>query len=470
MIDIQKTYCNPIPLPDYPIGRDCYDPKRIFRACYRETADPTVLYYEGKWYLYPSCGMVYWTEDFTVWHHQHMEPYDCGYAPTVVLHKGKFYLTAFGSELYVSDSPLGPFVSMGTFLDPSGEARFFPDPMLFSDDDERLYLYAGCGGGITGVELDSNNPRQLLSEPLSMFNMDTENHIWERMGDWNQDASYSWVEGSWMYKRNGIYYLTYAAPGTEMATYAMGAYKSKSPLGPWEYMKTSPFLSNRHGLVKAPGHGCLVDGPNGTVWAFYTCLVGYGGIFERRCGFDPIGFDENGDIIPTSSTEIPQWAPGCREKPFLGNDTGLIPLTQNARSQESSAVSGRDGIYALDDSMLTWWQPDPNDPNPTLTVDISDAGINISSMRIMWRDVGLDVLKGILPGAFQYKIEALSMEDEWVCVLDQSENKKDMLIDYLAVKPMRAKKVRLCICGHPENIEPGVINFTVFGYWTWPEK
>ena len=42
-MDIEKTYCNPIPLPDYPIGRNCYIEGKT-RMDYRETADPTVLY------------------------------------------------------------------------------------------------------------------------------------------------------------------------------------------------------------------------------------------------------------------------------------------------------------------------------------------------------------------------------------------------------------------------------------------
>ena len=24
-IDVTKTYCNPIPLPDYPLGRNCFN-------------------------------------------------------------------------------------------------------------------------------------------------------------------------------------------------------------------------------------------------------------------------------------------------------------------------------------------------------------------------------------------------------------------------------------------------------------
>lgn len=462
-MDISKTYCNPTPLPDYPIGRWCYEESSPRRTDYRETADPSVIYEDGKWYLYPSCGMAYYTEDFIHWKHKHMEPYDCGYAPTVVKHNGRFYLLACSSELYVSDDPLGPFKTLGTLLSPEGEAVYADDPMLFSDDDGRLYLYCGMGGAISAAELDSDNPVQ-LREPLRvMFTSNTDEHVWERMGEWNEDDSYSWTEGSWMYKKNGTYYLTYSAPGTEWSSYAMGAYKSKTPLGPWEYMKTNPFLTKRDGIVRGPGHGCIVDGPMGTIWAFYTCCMCYGGKFERRIGYDPVGIDENGDLYAVA-TEIPQLAPGVIANPEVCNAAGIVPLTQNKRVySESSIAPGRDGCYAIDDSMITWWQPSPDDVAPSLTVELSAAGLEIYSARVIWRDVGLDIKKGIMPGAFQYKIEAQGMDGKWVCVLDKSDNREDMCIDYSPVRHMRAKFVRLCILGSPEHIEPGVVNFTVFG-------
>ena len=466
-MDAAKTYCNPIPLPDYPMGRNCYIPEKHTRMDYRETADPTVIYENGIWYLYPSCGMVYWSEDFVTWKHQKMEPYDCGYAPTVVKHGGRFLLLACSSALYESDNPLGPFKSLGPLRDPEGNEVYVDDPMLFSDDDGRLYLYCGCGGGIRGVELDANDPTRLLTPLQTMFDMDTVNHPWERMGDWNEDGSYSWIEGAWMYKRGDTYYLTYSGPGTEWITYSMGAYKGKSPLGPWEYMETSPFLTNRAGLVRGPGHGSIVDGPGGTTWAFYTCCVCYAGPFERRIGYDPIGFDENGNIIPASSSDIPQWAPGLVDRPELGNAAGIVPLTQHTTYAVTSSAPGRDGIYAIDDSMLSWWQPDADDPAPALTVDIGHNGVplDIYSARILWRDVGLDHKAGILPGAFGYKIEAVDESGAWVCVLDRSESTEDMLIDYRPVQHMKTTQVRLVITKWPQGIAPGVINFSVFGRW-----
>ena len=53
-----KTYCNPLPVPDYPIGRHVPNEVGKFPA-WRELADPTVVYEDGVWYLYPSCGMVW---------------------------------------------------------------------------------------------------------------------------------------------------------------------------------------------------------------------------------------------------------------------------------------------------------------------------------------------------------------------------------------------------------------------------
>ena len=139
MSKYDKTYCNPTPLPDYPIGRLCYKDDFVRREDFRESADPSVIFDNGVWYLYPSCGMVYWSDDFIHWNHEHMEPYDIGYAPTVVKHKGRYLLCAMSSELYVSDSPLGPFVphSKGALTPSDWECL---DGTLYIDEEGVPYL------------------------------------------------------------------------------------------------------------------------------------------------------------------------------------------------------------------------------------------------------------------------------------------------------------------------------------------
>ena len=51
------------------------------------------------------------------------------------------------------------------------------------------------------------------------------------------------MEGAWMLKHNGKYYLTYSAAGTEHRTYAMGCYAAESPLGPFTPQKHNPIFA-----------------------------------------------------------------------------------------------------------------------------------------------------------------------------------------------------------------------------------
>jgi len=167
----KPTYCNPLPLPDYPRGRPCRTHPEL--SDYRETADPTVLYEDGVWYLYPSCGMAYVSRDFVNWEHVKIEPEDMGYAPTVVHYKDKYYMAASGvSELREADNPLGPFVPVGNFTDLSGNELRPGDPMLFADNDGRLYLYYGGGTPIYGAELDGDQPWRLITEPKALLKYD----------------------------------------------------------------------------------------------------------------------------------------------------------------------------------------------------------------------------------------------------------------------------------------------------------
>ena len=57
-----RTYCNPISLPDIPLGSDGWGVMRFTnekQRDYRSVSDPSVLYLNGKWYLYPSYGMAF---------------------------------------------------------------------------------------------------------------------------------------------------------------------------------------------------------------------------------------------------------------------------------------------------------------------------------------------------------------------------------------------------------------------------
>ena len=169
-----RTYTNPLSIPNYPVGKRVRgiangtptDDSNLWRVDrteqFRELADPSVLWHEGKWYLYPSVDMAWVSADMgATWQHHPLNIRDIGYAPTIVKHRGRFLLMASESSVYESDSPLGPFKELGPITIPNAAALPSQiDPMLFSDDDGRLYYYWGCtpSRGIFVVELDATAP------------------------------------------------------------------------------------------------------------------------------------------------------------------------------------------------------------------------------------------------------------------------------------------------------------------------
>lgn len=463
-------YCNPISLPDYPVGRLVRDlkpgqpnqPVALWLTDraeqYRELADPSAVWFENKWYLYPSCDMAWVSADEgRTWQHHPLNLRDIGYAPTVVRHGGRFLLMASDSALYASDSPLGPFVSLGRIILP--QQTGLPnqgDPMLFSDGG-RLFYYWGCtaNSGIWGVELDAANPTHLVGEPKEMIPFRPDLFPWEAVGSHNQNPNNGWMEGSWMIKRGNRYHLTYSSGGTQYRTYAMGCYVSDSPLGPFVPQKRNPIFRSTEGLITGTGHGSIAQGPGGRYWVFYTVFAGVVHGFERRIGFDPVEFDEAGELYVPRATSTPQPIAG-------GAAETWAPLNESEPTLGSSNAENSAGRFAADNSLTTYWLPAPADAAPQLTTAFSAPAV-IHGARVIWRDVGLDTTSGHNPGAFRYRIEAETAPGTWTTIVDRSASTEDFLVDYRECAPTQAARARLVLLGHPPGVQPAVAEFTVFG-------
>lgn len=468
----RERYVNPLPLPDYPVGRLVRDlaPGKPNEDAglwlaekteqYRELADPTGLWFEGKWYLYPSCDMAWVSADQgRTWEHHPLNVRDIGYAPTVVQQHGRFLLMASDSDIYAGPTPLGPFTSLGKLVMPA--IKGLPtqiDPMLFADDDGRLFYYWGCTArsGIWGVELDAANPTHLLGEPKELIPFQPDTYAWERVGSSNQNPNTGWMEGAWMIKHDGRYTLTHSSGGTQYRTYAMGAYTSASPLGPFAPQKRNPIFRTTDGLVTGTGHGSIVRGPGDRLWVFYTVFAGVVHGFERRVGLDLVQVDEAGELYVPHATSTPQPLP---------NSTTAEPwpaLNESEPTFGSSSAPNSAGRFAADNSMMTWWLPAAGDSEPTLTTQFTGRAV-IRGARVIWRDVGLDTTSGKNPGPFRYRIEAETAPNVWTTMIDRSASTEDLLIDYRECAPTSATRARLVELGHPPGIQPGVAEFTVFG-------
>ncbi|MDR1117421.1 MAG: family 43 glycosylhydrolase [Oscillospiraceae bacterium] len=512
---IHDTYCNPIVLPDYPNlqslretsaeltpeemmanrpdpwgrkGKTVYSESifhgettqtnnmmsAIFAPGYgcqsendiRATADPSPYFFEGKWYLYPTCGVIYSSDDLVNWtpHHEPTwMPISAPMAPTVEECRGKYYATANGVPLHVADSPIGPWTRLGEWTLEDGREFSCADPMIFADDDGRLYLYFGLGSAIFGAELDPAQPNRVITFPKKLIAFNGR-YPWERYGSSNEDWSMGFVEGSWMVKNGNTYYLLYSCSGTEYYSYAMGCYVCDSPLGDFKLQPNNPVSCSREGLIKGGGHGGVVKGPKDTLWIFYTIPVYIDSAMERRIAMDPAGFDKDGNFFSQTGCAVPQWKPGVLERPELGNATELVPLTIFKPTKVSSYKDGHRSLNAIDEALHTWWQPAPGDEAPELAVAFMGRYI-ASAVRILWKDIGLHFEKGVHPGAYQYVVEVArdNQTEEWITVVDASTNTVDLAVDYRTFDPVDCTRARIRILGAPKGVTPGLLNFTVFG-------
>jgi len=439
------TYCNPLPLPDIPISRNCRG-NSWTNEWFRELADPSLLV-EGKTlYVYPSNGMAWKSEDGGAsWRKLDIGIEDVGYAPTVVRHCGRYLLLACGSDLYASDSPEGPFRSLGAVERPSADVPRYDDPMLFADDDGRLYLYFGCteARGIWGLELDAEDPRRIVQGARQLVKYDSTAWPWERLP--TQDKKdVGWMEGAWMVKVNGRYCLTFASSGTEHDTYATGAAWGTSPLGTFVKQRRNPFFRTTAGLVRGTSHGSIVPDPwepGGFIKA-YTVAVGKAHNFERLIGMDRIRLDANGDFAVSMASETPQYADGSGRTPWYA-----MPFSSAGRPEATDGIIGSSSVIGS---------------LPSAVEFVSPYYARVRAFRLIWREHGLGV-DGARRGPMRYRLEAWE-GTRWTEIADASANDRDLIVDYRETPPSpRTNRLRLTVLGAPPGITPALAEFTAFG-------
>lgn len=484
-----SRYCNPLPM--------------VSGGGASASGDVTVIRDNGKYYMYCTGGGAWISDDLVNWTFQRVA--NVPVAPHVVKYNGAFYLcgnSENNGSLFKADNPLGPFTNIGDWKntpDVAGGWNSAFDVDIFVDDDNKPYLYYP-GRGVSGifvVPLDPDDLTKFAGPPKHLFAFNRD-HLWERYGEMNEYTDVAWIEGPWLQKHNGTYYLEYSASGTQWKTYAEGYYTAKSPLGPFTYAPNNPLLRKTEGLVTGTAHGSIVEGPDGKLWQFYTIVLANppGG---RRIGMDPVAFDKDGNMS-VHVTDTPQWAPGVVADPAKDGDSGSIPVTinkvraMNALSKFSSQQPGHDAAYAVDNSSGTWWEPGSDDTQPTLTLELSPATrfdvvqlFTIDSVRLMFTGGGRGGFgnRGGAPGAapaatstnsaaagaaslpatasYQYKLEVSTDGNTYTTVLDEGKNAIVRNTIFEEIPPTKCRFVRLTMLNWPRTTPLGIIEFTVFG-------
>ena len=235
------TYCNPLNLDyTYPFHNS------HLGKSYRSGADPAVVEFRGEYYMFVTRSWGYWhSKDLLNWDFITPEKWYFEGCNAPAAHNYK------DSVLYVCGNPSGAMSILYTDNPKRGDWKAVPsvlhdlqDPALFIDDDERAYMYWGSSNRwpIRGKELDMKNKfLPIAKKPDSLLFLRPDIYGWERFGENHTSDIKPFIEGAWMTKHNGKYYLQYAAPGTQFNVYGDGVYVGKSPLGPFEYAAHNPF-------------------------------------------------------------------------------------------------------------------------------------------------------------------------------------------------------------------------------------
>ena len=166
------------------------------------------------------------------------------------------------------------------------------DPAFFTDDDGRLYMYNGSSNvyPLYGVELNRKTFLPIGTRK-EMHMLKSWRYGWQRFGE-HMDNTFldPFMEGAWMTKHNGKYYLQYGAPGTEFSGYADGVAVADNPMGNptgWFTDQSDPLSMKLGGFARGAGHGSTFADNFNNYWHISTIMISVKNNFERRLGIWP---------------------------------------------------------------------------------------------------------------------------------------------------------------------------------------
>ena len=478
----------------------------------REAADPSMILFHGRYYIFASMTLGVWvSDDLSHWENHRLPKelplYD--YAPDVRVMGDWVYFCASRREencdrYRTKDILNGPYEKIeGSFP--------FWDPNLFIDDDGRVYFYWGCSNitPIWGVELD---PQTM--QPISEKRVLVEGHPfevgYERVGEDNSqlpaseaeiDAAYAafhkrqgisedqvpeqvkplirgmfsrkpYIEGAWMDKQNGRYYLQYACPGTQYNTYSDGVYVSSSPLGPFTLAGNNPYSYKPGGFLPGAGHGSTMRDKKGAWWHTATMRISMNHDFERRVGIWPAGFDADGELF--CNQRYGDWPMTVEGDPW--RDPAWMLLSAGKKATASSFTEGHEPEKATEENVQTWWRASTTDRTEWLQIDLG-RDFDVHAIQINFADDKIDIpCPGQIVGgsqaryieerdlATQWKLTGSADGKDWFVIEDKSDVQTDLTHDLiLREEGIRVRFLRLSDMAVPYGQQPCISGLRVFG-------
>ncbi len=544
---MKKYFCNPVNIDyHFQIVKDFRGSGDIHVS--REAADPTFLYWKGKYYIFASMNLSVWvSSDLAEWKSvrlpDNLPLYD--YAPDV---------RVIGEYVYFSASKRGEIcnyyrtkdIENGPYEEIEGTFDFW-DPDLFVDDDGKVYFYWGCANTtpIWGVELDPQTMKP-KTDRIELIHGNPKEIGYERVGEDHcknviegeeldkafeamidqigrenfehvpaEDKAFfkgmlsnmPFIEGAYMNKHNGKYYLQYACPGAEYNVYCDGVYVSDSPLGPFRLAKNNPFSYQPGGFIPGAGHGSTMEDAAGNLWHASTSRISLNDGMERRVGIWPAGFDEDGDLFcNTAYGDWPRFVDGNKIDPW--QDPEWFLLSRGAKVTASSYCTGTgekaagieddcevakwDSISPAEDNspqraseenVRTWWRAATGKDGEWLLMDLGEEK-EIHGIQINFADDKTDI--GNVEEAFskaignrvidehvhrtRWTLYASKDGENFTVITDKSDAETNLGHDFVIVKGDEGEAsgamyrfIKLVIHEVPFGLPAAVSGLRVFG-------
>ena len=384
-----KTYCNPLDL-DYRYNFE----QKGRNISYRSGADPVLINHGGQYYLFSTIAGGFWrSTNLRDWRHVRPDgwPDRDVVAPAALSAKGKLFLFPSTYEqrpiyLVAGTNPLSMFNPLLPYL-PGAPGPW--DPSLFHDEDTgHWYMYFGSSNfyPLYGIELDYEKNLVYRGTAKELIALRPEQHGWERFGRDHRDTIKPFIEGAWMTKHDGKYYLQYAAPGTEHNVYANGTYVGDAPLGPFTYAANNPVSYKPGGFLTGAGHGNTFEDNHGNFWNTGTPWIAVNFDFERRIAMFPAGFDGDGLMFAnTRFGDFPHYLPTRKWEDKDELFTGWMLLSYRKPCTASSVRYPYAAANVTDENPRTFWLARSSAASEWLSVDL-DHACEVRAVQVNFAD------------------------------------------------------------------------------------
>jgi hypothetical protein len=222
------------------------------------------------------------------------------WAPSVIQANGKYYLFFAANDIQsdkeeggigvaTSDKPSGPFAdAIGKPLIDTFHNGAQPiDPFVFQDEDGQFYLYYGGWRHC--------NVAKLRSDLLAVVPLPDGTAF-------KEITPANYVEGPFVFKRRGKYYLMWSEGGWGGPNYSVAYAVSDSPLGP--FTRIGKILQQDSTVATGAGHHSVIPVPGSDTWyiVYHRRPLGTKNANHREVCIDEMRFNPDGTIQPVTIT------------------------------------------------------------------------------------------------------------------------------------------------------------------------